>query len=188
MRPNWFFGFPIDGRFIDQLPPAPPTFRVFHSEDVHLTLAFLGGCGENAAYRALDALDAQLAQRSLDAVDVSLGQVVPMGGSRKHYTALSALLDEGRETLTEYLGALRNPLLLAATRRSEQRPPKPHVTLARPRRRATDAQRRAGLEWATGLDLSAVRTRVARIALYTWSEDRQARLFKVVTERWLAPP
>src|SRR6187397_318046 len=59
-RPNWFFAFPIDGRFVLDLPAPPPALRPFHPDDVHLTLAFLGGCGEEAALAALAALDERL--------------------------------------------------------------------------------------------------------------------------------
>ena len=52
-RPNWFFAFPVDGVFVLGLPEVPASIRRFHPEDVHMTLAFLGGCGEQAAERAL---------------------------------------------------------------------------------------------------------------------------------------
>src|SRR5688500_10938618 len=78
-RENWFFAFPIDGAFVRELPEVPAGFRRFHSEDVHLTLAFLGGCGEGAAARALSALDERLSRDLPRSIDVSLGGVVPMG-------------------------------------------------------------------------------------------------------------
>ena len=148
-----------------------------------MTLAFLGGCGEDAAQRALAALDDRLRTAPLAALDVSLGEVVPMGGSRRAYTALSALLETGRAEATACLAALRHPLTEAATGRRDQRPPKPHVSIARPRARASDVDREAGLTWATKLDLHAVYARLDRIALYTWSEVRRDRLFRIVAER-----
>lgn len=187
MRPNWFFAFPIDGRFVLELPPPPPSFRLFPPEDVHLTLSFLGGCAQEAAERALAALDDVLAQRRLPSIDVSLAAVVPMGGSRRDYTALSALLEGGRDETTRLVGELRDVLSDAALGRREKRPPKPHVTIARPGRRATDAARAAGLSWAEGLDLRQNQARLERIALYTWAEgNRRERLFRVVAERMIA--
>src|SRR4051812_5808505 len=59
-RPNWFFAFPMPGAFVLELPPVPRFMRRFHPEDVHLTLSFLGGCGEEAALRGLAALVEQL--------------------------------------------------------------------------------------------------------------------------------
>jgi 2'-5' RNA ligase len=184
-RPNWFLAFPIDGAFVLDLPPLPPNFRRFHPEDVHLTLAFLGGVTEAAAYQALAALDARLLETPIAAADVSLAEVVPMGGSRRSYTALSALLDQGRAEVTAQLSELRDALTDAASVRREQRPPKPHVTLARPRTRATDTNREAGLSWASQLSLLTVYARLDRIALYTWGEERHDRLFRIVAERRL---
>lgn len=184
-RPNWFFGFPLDGAFVQGLPPLPGALRLYHPDDVHLTLAFLGGCGEDGAERALAALDARLALDPPLATEVTLGEVVPMGGSRRHYSALSALLDAGREAMKATLTAYRDALTEAATGRREARPAKPHVTIARPKRRATEAERDAGLAWAEALDLSGVRARLDRIALFTWSERRVERLFRIVAERRL---
>jgi 2'-5' RNA ligase len=178
-RPNWFFAFPLDGSFVLSLPDLPPSFRRYHPDDVHMTLAFLGGCGEASALRALAALDAQLASAPPAPLQVSLGEVVPMG-SPARYSALSALLGRGRAEATACLGALRDPLTEAALGRREKRAPKPHITVARPRARA---DRAAGLAWAGGLDLGHVTARLDRIALYTWSELRRERLFRIVAER-----
>ena len=187
-RPNWFLAFPLDGRFVLDLPPLPPSFRLFHPEDVHLTLTFLGGCGKDAAERALTALDDALRQKPVSGVEVSLGGVVPMGPKRE-YSALSALLERGRVEMTERIAALRDVAHEAALGRRETRAPKPHGTIARPQRRATEAARAAGLQWAAALDLRAIEASLNRIALYTWSEgNRRERLFRIVAERTLAGP
>lgn len=183
-RPNWFFGFPIAGDFVRELPALPPNFRRVHPDDVHLTLAFLGGCGEPGAERALLALDAQLLGPLRTSIDVSLGKVVPMG-PRGRYSALSALLDQGREQTEARISALRDALTSAASGRIEKRPAKAHVTLVRPTGRASDAQRQAGLAWAAELDLRAQRVRLDRVALYTWHQNRAERSFRIVAERRL---
>jgi 2'-5' RNA ligase len=182
-RPNWFFAFPLDGAFLLDLPPLPASFRRFHVDDVHCTLSFLGGCGHDAAERALAVLDELLRSEPRRPVSFTLGEVTPMGGSRRDYSALSALLGEGREQTEAYMAAMRDPLLAAATGRREKRKPKAHVTLARPRRRATNAEREEGLAWARGLDLRAVRGTFDRISLYTWDPTRRERLFQVVATR-----
>ncbi|HEX4334914.1 MAG TPA: 2'-5' RNA ligase family protein [Polyangiaceae bacterium] len=184
-RPNWFFGFPLDGTFVLGLPDVPTSIRLYHPEDVHMTLAFLGGCGEEAARRALGVLDEKLAALRPAGFDATLGDVVPMGGSRRTYSALSALLEKGRAEAVDVLTLLRDELTDAATGRRDARPPKPHVTIARPRRRATDIDRQAGLAWAERLELHAVPARIDRIALYTWTEVRRERLFQIVEERRL---
>jgi 2'-5' RNA ligase len=186
MRPNWFFAFPLDGAFVLELPPVPKNFRRFQPEDVHLTLAFLGGVGEVAAQRALAALDERMSKTPLPSLDVSLGEVVPMGSPRR-YSALSALLGDGRMDASAFLTAHRDLLTETAAGRREKRSAKPHVTLARPRGRATEDDRAAGIAWGASLDLSHVRARLDRIALYTWSENRHERMFRIVAERRLAP-
>jgi 2'-5' RNA ligase len=186
-RPNFFFAFPLDGQFVLQLPAPPAFFRMFHPEDVHLTLSFLGGCGQAAAERALLALDEVLCRAPAPSIRVSLGEVVPMGPARA-YSALSALLERGREPTTQLIGSMRDVLSEAALGRREQRAPKPHVTIARPRSHATEAARKAGVEWAAQLNLLDVEATLDRVALYTWSEgNRRDRLFRIIAERSLLP-
>lgn len=175
----------MDGSFVLELPELPSSFRRFHPDDVHLTLAFLGDCDEDHAMRAVAALDERLKTATVGPMKVSLGEVVPMGARGRRYTALSALLGEGRDEATACVASLRDVLADAAERPRDQRPAKPHVTLARPRGRATDADRRAGLAWAASLDLGRVHATLDRIALYTWNEIRRERLFRIVVERRL---
>ena len=186
-RPNWFFAFPLDGGLLAELPAVPAFVRCFHPEDLHLTLAFLGGCGAAAAERALTTLDAELLRAPLASLRISLGEVEPFGGSRRDYTALSALLVEGRSEAARCLTELGGLLCETAISRRPSRPAKPHVTLARPRRRASDADRAGALEWAKSLELRAVRQTLSRVALYTWAEVRRERLFRIVAERTLLP-
>ncbi len=185
-RANWCLAFPIDGTFVVSLPALPNNFRRFQPDDVHLTLAFLGGCGQIAAERALAVLDQRLASEPQAPIAVSLAEVVAMGGSRRSYSTLSALLDRGRAEATACVAKLRDPLTQTAAGRTEKRPAKPHVSIARARGRASEADRQAGLSWAAGLQLQGVQARLDRIALYTWSETRRERLFQIVAERRLA--
>ena len=187
-RPNWFFAFPVQGDFVLTLPAPPPKIRMFHPEDVHLTLSFLGGCGEEAARRALAALDESLRLEPVSAIEVSLSDVVPMGRARP-YSALSALLARGRRETEQLLLSLRDVPSRAALGHGEARAPKPHVTIARPERRASDAERESGRIWARGLNLHGVSADLDRIALYTWNGgDRSDRLFRVVAELPLSRP
>jgi 2'-5' RNA ligase len=180
---NWFFAFPLEGSFARPLHP-PAGFRRLHPDDAHLTLAFLGACGQAAAERAQVALDEQLRQEPQGPLNVSLGPVVPMGPARA-YSALSALLKRGRLPTERCIARLRDSLVDAAGARRDLRAPKPHVTIARPRRRASAAERALGLRWAKGLDLTQVEATLDCIALYTWRPDRGERLFQVVSERRL---
>jgi RNA 2',3'-cyclic 3'-phosphodiesterase len=186
-RANWFFAFPLDGAFVLALPELPGGFRRFHPRDVHLTLAFLGDSGEAAALRALATLDERLATLAPAAIEVSLGAVVAMGPPG-HYSALSALLARGRDEVSALVAVLRDPLADSANVARDGRAPKPHVTLARPQRRASADDRRAGLAWAARLELAHVQARLDRIALYTWDEQRTDHLFRVVAERRLGEP
>jgi len=182
MKANWFVGLPIEGGWMPaRVPAPPPEVRLFAPEDLHLTIAFLGACGEARAREAWAATGA------FSPIDAGLAEVVPMGPERR-YSALSTLLDRGREDVERAIGTLRDPICAAAGARRDDRPPKAHLTIARPTRRASPAERRAAIAWAAAIDLRSVAVRIDRIALYTWSEDRAARLFRIVEERPLGPP
>ncbi|HEX6273649.1 MAG TPA: 2'-5' RNA ligase family protein [Polyangiaceae bacterium] len=184
-RPNWFFAFPVDGAFLEGLPESPAALRRYHPDDVHMTLAFLGGCGESTALAALGALDVRLREGAFSAFVVSLGPVVPLGRSKGGYTTLSALLELGRAEATRVLTELRDPLHDIGGVAREKRPAKPHVTIGRVRSRASAEQRAEGLAWAQSLDLRNVRATLDRVALYTWAKERGERRFEIVAERRL---
>lgn len=185
MRPNWFIAFPIAGSFVVDLPAVPASFRLVSPADVHLTLSWLGGCAPATAERAFGLLDEHLKAISVPAIRASLGEVVPMGGSGRSYTALSALLSRGRSEVEQVITGLGSVPLMVLKKRRTRGPATPHVTLARPPRRANDTQREAGLAWANALDLRSVNVALDRVALYTWSQNRRERLFRIVAERGL---
>ncbi len=164
------------------LPPAPPRVRPFVPSDLHLTLAFLGAVQESEARNAW-----LLITRfpSFRRVEGSFERVKPLGHPTKP-SALSAIVARGADALSEMILEARAPLLESAGARPDERPPLPHMTLARVQRRANAAERREALRWAEGLDVSRASFAVASVALYTWSADRQERLFELVERQELA--
>lgn len=187
MLPNWFIALPVEPAIVASLPKVPPAFRAFHPDDVHVTLSFLGSCGETVAHRAFDTLVRQLSERPEPPLHISLGEVVPMG-PRGRYSALSALVRYGHQEAVEFLRQWRDVPADAAGLNRDQRTPIPHVTVARPQRRATDEQRALGLEWAKTVQLPAQKLTLDRIGLYTWSEQRLPRLFQIVKLAALSSP
>ncbi len=176
-RPNWFLALPVDASpwFHERVSEPPAGLRRFRTDDLHVTVAFLGACGEEAARRAFDGT----CEWALGPLEARVGELVPMGTPQR-YSALALLLEEGREPVEREIGRVRDGWLAAAGARHDTRPPKAHVTIARPRRRGLADERRAGLEWAATLELQGLPIRVGRPALYTWGRDRTQRLFEVV--------
>lgn len=175
---NWFVGIPVPpGGWTSRIPRPPPGTRAFDPADLHLTIVFLGPCGEARARAAWD-----LARWVGPAIAVRLGAVVPMGDPRRP-GALSALLARGEAEVGAIIARLRGPLAEAAGMRPDPRPPRPHLTLARIGRRATAEQRAAALRWAAALDLAAVELSLSGLALYTRAAPGQDRRFRIVQAR-----
>ncbi len=159
------------------LRPAPPArVRVFAPSDLHLTLGFLGAVQEADARNAWGRIGDFASFRG---VTGSFSRVEPLGHPRKP-SALAAIVETGRGALSEMIAEARDPLLKAAGAPEDGRPPLPHMTLARIQRRANAAERREALRWAQAIDLRGVAFVAAAVALYTWAEDRQERLFQIV--------
>lgn len=179
MNPNWFLALPVspDGWFPDRIGPTPPQVRRFNRDDLHLTIAFLGGVGEAAAMSLWE--EARL--HPGPAGPGTLDHVVPMG-RRSRPSALSVLLDEGNEAVCDFISAHRERWLAAVDARPDTRPPKPHCTVARPTRRASMRQVRAAVAWAATLDVRGVPVEIGPLALYTWAEDRREHLFRIVDQ------
>jgi 2'-5' RNA ligase len=179
---NWFIGIPVaPGAWFDRVTEPPRGVARAHPDDLHLTIAFLGSIRAGAAEAAFDALAWDLPAR-----EVVLGAVVPMG-ARRRPSAFSALLDTGRAEVEAAMERARGACFAAAGARPDERPPKAHVTVARPERTATEVERRGGEAWARAIDLGAPRVALDRAALFTWSEDRsRGPRFRVARERPLA--
>lgn len=178
MESNWFVALSVPAvRWFDEHVAArpPSCVRLFHPDDLHLTVSFLGRVGEAAARRAWELRS----HWTHGAVSVMFGDVIGMGPPER-FSALSALLVRGRETVEAGMRACRDPMLEAAGAPPERRAIKAHVTLARPRRDATQAQRSTALAWAMQLALHSTELELAEIALYTWDEERRERQFRVV--------
>lgn len=180
MNGNWFVGLPIAaGPWFEKLVAgAPSDVRVFHPADLHLTVAFLGRCGEARARAAWAVADSFHAAP----IRARLGALRPMGNERRP-SALSLVLETGHDEVVAVLRALRDPMIAAAGARPETREPLPHLTVARPALRASPERRKKAVAWAQSKAPLDVEVVVDRLALYTWSDDRKVRQFKAVEER-----
>jgi 2'-5' RNA ligase len=181
---NWFIALAVPGAgWLDEmLADAPRVLRRFHPDDLHLTVAFLGPVAPEAAHAAF-AVAAQVPRRSFQ---VGFCDLKPMGNPRR-FTALSLVLDDGRDPVVDWIAASRDPMFGAAGARPDLRPPLPHVTVARPRRDASERDRSAILDWAEHVRVPAGLFRLDRLALYTWNEDRKERQFRVVERCEVTP-
>jgi 2'-5' RNA ligase len=159
-------------------PAAPPRVRVFATSDLHVTLGFLGPVQESDARMAWERVGDFPSFRR---VTGSFSGIEPLGHPRKP-SALSAMVDTGRQPLGEMIATARASLLSAAGAPEDSRPPLPHMTLARIQRRAKAAERREALRWAREIDLRGVTFTAPSVALYTWADDRQERLFQIVEQ------
>lgn len=181
MKPNWFVGFVVGSSpwFPALLSDLPSGIRPFHRLDLHATVAFFGAVSDQQARDGFAALP----EDREGPIDVSLSRLRGMG-SRRRPSAYALTLSEGREAVADRMGRWRDDMLAAAGARPDTRPPLPHITVARPPRRASDALHAAGKEWMARHAPDAS-LRLTRIALYTWSADRRARQFQIVDERLL---
>lgn len=179
---NWFIGLPVpEPPGLERiLAGCPPELRRFHPADLHITVAFLGPVGAERAGQAWRGLG-DLADGPFT---VTLGALRPFGRPGRP-SAFGFELDRGGEAVAALIRHQRDRLRLAAGVPPERRLPRPHVTLARPGRRATAAVRLAALRWAGGAAPPEQALRLDRIALYRWSEDRLLRLFAVAAQRAL---
>ena len=179
MKPNWFAAVPISAPWLfDALKDMPPECRGFAPEDVHMTVAFFGAM-DPARQAELAPLFARIDHAPFQ---ITLGGLTALP-SRKRCSALSLEVTSGRETACGLIAELRDPLLAAVDARPDERPPLPHITIARPIRKYKAPGRRAALAWADQLQPLDITVTLDRIALYTWAEDRRQRQFQIVLEQ-----
>ena len=173
MTSNWFIGVPAPLAFDLEVPPS---VHPIHPADRHLTVAFLGPCGEARARLAWETA----ARFDLEALDVHLDGTRLLGHPKRP-SALAVLIGRGRRRLAEAM-LLRDELRAAAGLAPERRPPLPHVTFARIARRVDPGVRQAIAAWARGLKFEGSLP-LTELALYTGSTGGGARRYRVVLRR-----
>lgn len=177
MSPNWFVGFPVEpGDWYQKVITNVPTgIKCFHPADLHITFAFLGAAGEEKSENAFQFI----VKAGLRALSVTLGPMAAFGNPEKP-SAYAFTLDSGRNEVIAIMQEYRDRLLEIAEKGPDRYAPRPHLTVARPPRSASDALRAMGLEWAIAVPPPAEVFSLDKIALYTWSENRAERQFKIV--------
>lgn len=180
--PNWFLAFPLPAApgWHNAAAGAPAGLCRLHPADLHLTLAFLGPCGEEralAAWRAVAALGGGPRR-------VSAGGWRALGPAARP-SAYGLTLAAGAEALTALLGRWGPRALAAAGLPPERRAPLPHITLLRPRRAEAEQWREPMARWMEQAPLPAAGADLVHLALYTWAADRRERLFQPVRQRLL---
>ncbi|MBX7196280.1 MAG: hypothetical protein K1X94_29780 [Sandaracinaceae bacterium] len=167
------------------LEGRPPRVRALHPDDVHVTLAFLGGVSPERARAAFDAA----AALPLRAMEARLGAIEPRGHEAR-WTALSVLLEDAH-AVADAMTRVRDVASAAAEIAPEHRAPLPHVTIARLHAKASPTERAAALAWAqrTRGDRAHTETRLRldRLALYTGRAVKEAGApaYDVIAERRL---
>lgn len=179
---NWFVGLVLPERsgWIQAAAELPSGVRRFHPGDLHITVAFLGACGEPQALAAWQALH----HRLHPPIPITAGGWLALGHPARP-SAFGLGLAEGHQPVAAVMATWGAEALAAAGRPSERRTPLPHVTLARPTRRGGDGARIAMQQWIGAAPLPEQPTRLEHLALFTWAPNREERLFQVVAQRRL---
>ncbi len=184
MQPNWFFALPVPAEtwLHTVLHDLPEACRAFAPEDVHMTVAFLGALPPQRVAAMVAALD----QIQANAFTIHLGEVLALPNPKRP-SALSFAVTTGQAQAAAMIANHRDHLLAAAGAAPDRRPPLPHITVARPSRGSGPQGLHEALAWAKRCPAPPQAIAIERIALYTWSEDRRTRQFRIVAEKRLAP-
>ncbi|MEX2575263.1 MAG: hypothetical protein WD382_01280 [Halofilum sp. (in: g-proteobacteria)] len=173
---NWFIALPVDAGALPAgtLSGLPAGLQCLHPEDLHVTVAFLGALGEP---RALSVWQ-EIAGLETDAFTVHSGARAALGNPRRPSAYGLDLM--GGKTFVAWLGHWRDRLHDAAGLERETRALRPHVTLARPPRRAGKVNRQCADAWLHQDPPESVALRLDRIALYSAAGRASKRRYREV--------
>ncbi|MEM8486288.1 MAG: hypothetical protein AAF564_12120 [Bacteroidota bacterium] len=176
MSPNWFIGFPVDsaGWYQKVITNVPYGIKRFNPVDLHITFAFLGAVEASVAQKAW-LVAQEVGMRQMVA---TLGPMMPFGNPEKP-SAYAFTLVNATEAIVNYMLYHRDNVLAAAGREPLYTP-RPHLTVARPPRSASDRLRAVGTVWATSVTPPVVSLTLDKLALYTWADNREIQQFKLV--------
>lgn len=166
---NWFAALPVRAPrdWIAGLRRnAPPGLRWMHPDDLHLTLAFLGR--EDPQH--LTAVHEIVQGIPFSGATVTPGSLLLLPGPRRFSVAAFAL-DRGAAAIGSLLETWRAPLLEAAGRPPDTRPPLPHITVARADRTHPGFAPGRISAWARSLPRCVGQLQVRPPVLYGWSAE-----------------
>jgi 2'-5' RNA ligase len=135
---NWFLGWKpsVPLEWIGDLRcNAPHSIRWFHPEDCHVTLAFFGGLSPEKVQEVCERLAKSTSQR----FPSTIGKALLLPSSRR-FSALSFSVES--DALRGAIAQQRDEWIATAGLPSERRDPLPHLTFARPDRRANSRELR----------------------------------------------
>lgn len=180
---NYFAAIPVELpantlHGLRESAPREVRLRWFEPEDLHVTVAFFGAFKperQEAVIETLTALPRPDFRIYLDRL-----LLLP---SPQRFSAI-ALGSAANDALMDYLRASHAPLMTAAAVPPDPREPLPHVTFARPDRKATHRERAQLARWIEPLaeSLKPVPIHLHRLAMYGWAEDRNQRQFQILHE------
>lgn len=174
---NWFLAWKASGpldRISGLCQHAPPAIRWYHPDDYHVTLAFFGRLAPDAVARVAK----QLATGGSQQIGAAIGKPLLLPGARR-FSALAFSIESAE--LRNAIAGQRDQWLKLAEVAPETRDPLPHLTFARPDRRARPPQLRAIREWMETLSLPNERVfSFEGPALFTRDPGGQGRAFRIV--------
>lgn len=165
--PNWFIGFAIQSESLAAIArQAPDGLQPVHPDDLHLTVAFLGSCGETTARQAWqNIIAAPPPARSESTLRV---EPIGLASCAKYYVASFAKADA---TAAFMLHVRRQNHAQFGIEDNFE--PFPHITLAR-RGNSPLSVREAAARWFRESDIEGLRVHLNTLALYTWADDLEA--------------
>jgi 2'-5' RNA ligase len=178
--PNWFAAIPVElpgDHFASLRSGAPDGLRWFAPEDLHVTIAFFG------AFREERVEEVKSAIMSLPPPDirVTAGPLLALPSAR-HFSAVSLSIAGGSGAAAAWLKRHHEELMSAAGLPPDPRESVPHITIARPLRKAPPRQRRTILNWMRQWQPLPAVFHLHRLALYQGMEDRTERQFHILAE------
>ena len=187
---NWFLALvvPEQAHLAELLVDLPASLRPFSAADLHITVAFLGACGAERAWRAWQAI-APLQHPAIAVVPAGLRAMGPAQTPSAYALTLrpdsaeELDQDHGCRLTRSLIERWRVPALVAADLPPERRAALPHITLARPRRRDAASEQAEVEAWLQRVPLPQHGFVVDQIALYTWADDRRNQLFTIQAQR-----
>jgi 2'-5' RNA ligase len=183
---NWFLAWPaaLPQHWISKLQSeAPAALRWFHPLDCHVTLVFFG----RIALELADEISERLVQSVPQQFIAKLGPLHLLPSPRR-FSAISFAIDADDGALARAIAEQRDEWRSLAALPPEHREPLPHLTVARPERRAHPSAFRRIQHWAEKVEPHPGPVPVGPLSLYTWSLDRTKRQFRVIATAGGSPP
>jgi 2'-5' RNA ligase len=177
---NWFAAFKVESSqwYQDIAAKIPPEIKLFHPDDLHMTISFLGNYNDEKLEDVKKAIESTF----FKPFNLYAHRFILLP-KESNFSAFCLEFDSSESGLYLQIEKSRENIYKAAGITPDKKKFIPHVTMGRPPRSTSNSERKKIADFVNKLSNFDVKIYIKSSAIYTWSDNRKEKMFKIIFEK-----